>query len=216
MITCLHGFLGLPSDWEQFDLPLNAVNLWDQVAESNEGAFDSVSMPSGDWLMGYSLGARLAMHALIREPSRWQGAILISGHPGLRSIEEKSARCASDEVWAQRFLHDEWSSLLRDWNAQAVLQGDRVRLESDFSREKLAQVLRVWSLGRQECLEEQLADLDLPLLYVSGERDQKFTSMMRSIPKKAPHRHVVIADAGHRVPWENPKAFISAVQDFGF
>ena len=41
-------------------------------------------------------------------------------------------RRAADEKWAKRFKHDDWETVLRDWNAQPLFGGDvRVRRERE-------------------------------------------------------------------------------------
>lgn len=54
-------------------------------------------------LVGYSMGGRLALHALL-EGGLWDAAILISPHPGLESEEERAARRAGDAEWGSRAL----------------------------------------------------------------------------------------------------------------
>ena len=96
-IYALHGFLGLPSDWAEFN-GLEGVSLFDtRLPAPSAGltqwgkAFNAFAEP-GSLLLGYSLGGRLALHALCDNPGRWQGAILISAHPGLRCSKEKETR----------------------------------------------------------------------------------------------------------------------------
>src|ERR1700722_16825830 len=98
-LYALHGFLGLPSDWthlfKQMSTPLideiHAVDLFveDPVALNVWGRNLKVPSTSGPRiLLGYSLGGRLAMHALLGQTSKWDAAVMISAHPGLSSDEE--------------------------------------------------------------------------------------------------------------------------------
>ena len=54
-------------------------------------------------LAGYSMGGRLALHALL-EGGAWDAAILIAPHPGLETGEERAARREADALWASRAL----------------------------------------------------------------------------------------------------------------
>ena len=55
MITALHGFLGRPEDWKF---------LSDAGLEVDGRELDDVPQ-SGDTLLGYSMGGRIALHALL-------------------------------------------------------------------------------------------------------------------------------------------------------
>ncbi len=239
-IVALHGFLGLPSDWDSVfpedftsEFRVEAVNLWPSTHQlySTNGfkswceIFLSEERAGKPVLLGYSMGGRLAMHAALRAPEKWAGAIFVSAHPGLRSFEEIQARLQNDQIWARRFRNEPWDSVIRAWNAQAVLLPPsketapeavplKPRVESEFSREALALAMEFWSLGRQNDLRERLKELPIPVLYVTGELDTKFTSLIRELELPEHHRHAVVARAGHRVPWDQPLVFCELVREF--
>ena len=225
-MIALHGFLGLPSDWSlveadggSFGSAVQAVDLW----RSPVGSFDDwvtqflASLPaSGNVLVGYSLGGRLAMHAVLRAPSRFRAVVFVSANPGLASGAERASRLVADRVWAGRFAREEWPSLMQAWGDQAVFRRSTPglvleRREEDFSREKLSLAMERWSLGAQEDLRRGLLGLSVPSLYVTGEEDTKFTTLIREMGVR---RHVVIPGAGHRVPWDQPGLFMSAMRSF--
>ena len=234
-ITFVHGFLGLPTDWRSLARAGvdTAVDLW-SIIESKEFAISAdafqfasekmlSALPSGQksLLVGYSLGARLAMHALLLRPERFSAAVFISGHPGLPSETERQARVLSDSEWATRFRSESWTDLMTAWNEQSVLRpvGESVisRAERDFDRGTLARALECWSLGRQRDLRPNLTSIRVPILLLTGAADKKFTALnaewIRSLgPGHIQHR--VVAGAGHRVPWEQPQNFIEAMQGF--
>ncbi len=219
-VMALHGFLGRPSDWDLLPWQLVAaevhrVDLWPAALSAQ--SFEDWPKPARGRtvLLGYSLGGRLAMHALLKEPERYLGAVLISAHPGLVLAEEKVKRKVSDDLWAAKFRSEPWRELQSNWNSQSVFQrrashvhAALERCEADFQREALARALEVWSLSRQRDLRRELAELRKPLLYVTGEDDSKFTGLIHGLEKGPDHRHVVIKNAGHRVPWDNPDAFV--------
>lgn len=167
---------------------------------------------------GYSMGARLALHALRADPSRWTSAMLVSGHPGLAISEEKAARIREDESWALRAESEPWPQFLQAWEARPVFQTgtpprqwnprlariweeDRLALEA--RRAQVATSLRVWSLGRQEDFRPFLSTCPVPVSWVTGALDEKFTRLGREIASVCPRvRPVIVPDAGHRVPWE--------------
>src|SRR5205807_1859552 len=69
--------------------------------------------------------SRISLHALIGNPNLWSGAIIVSSHPGLTEPQERKQRLESDRTWANRFLHDEWESVIQAWNSQSVFKRSR-------------------------------------------------------------------------------------------
>lgn len=248
VVIALHGFLGLPDDWPAVlsDLTLEdgspcqllTRDLWKDVMRipSLESAFETWTelfledverLSTAPLLVGYSLGGRLAMHAVIRQPRLFKGVIFVSAHPGLTTGSEREARREHDRIWSERWVGDPWETVLFDWNRQPVLlppkasvQGDPSlsleRKEEDFERRALARAMQFWSLGRQRDLRSQLTSLPIPTLYVSGDEDLKFTDLIQSWDLGPNARHAVVAAAGHRVPWDRPHAFRqSSLSKFG-
>jgi 2-succinyl-6-hydroxy-2,4-cyclohexadiene-1-carboxylate synthase len=53
------------------------------------------------------------------------------------------------------------------------------------------------------------------MLYLSGEEDHKYSMIGEDLSRSCNSViHQIIPDAGHRVPWENPAGFLSAVNQF--
>ncbi len=218
-IYALHGFLGRPGDWQQSLPKANNINLFQPPIKSlAEWAEQFNARVSGESVLaGYSLGGRLALHALIQNPKRWKAAVIISANPGLKEKREREERLAQDKKWAKRFLNDPWEKLMRDWNGQGVFAGDRsvMRNEADYDRAILCQVLEKWSVGHQEYLTPLIAALPMPLFWITGERDPKATCGLAFTNKKS--REWRVPEAGHRLLWENElqeqlKQFIGDVQ----
>lgn len=229
-IFCLHGFLGQPEDWQSlhdaFSLrseitttvhwravdylrteeldPQNSFATW----ALNFNLMVRQQCPQGKRiLLGYSLGARLALQALKQNASLWSGAVLLSVNPGLKSEEEKIVRRTHDEQWAQRFRQDPWSTLMRDWNGQSVFSGDQAepdRHESNYNREQLAQILTQWSLGAMPEAGDFLKQCTVPMVLLSGKKDQKFTEMLEKLEASEKVKKVIVPEAGHRLLFSAP------------
>ncbi|MCB1112112.1 MAG: alpha/beta fold hydrolase [Chlamydiales bacterium] len=219
MIAALHGFLGRADDWH-----LPGVNGYDiyKIAKPgkkcgmNEWAATFNRVAEEKILMGYSLGGRLALHALIQHPERWNAAVIVSAHPGM-PYAERDERIKQDAVWAERFLNDDWDTVIKDWNNQSVFSGQQLfRDKKNYCRKKLADSLCYWSLGKQDYLFDKIADLPMPILWVIGERDTKFCSLAAQVRLKNKRSEIWVAqDAGHRVPWENGQLFKKKIEEFG-
>lgn len=227
-IVCLHGFLGNRTDWMSLELDKHIdadfhypslfskrqsiTPFWEWAKSFNE------SVSSGSLLVGYSLGGRLAMHAVLENPHLYRGAIIISSHYGLRNLEERSARLQHDKKWAERFMQDEWKHLISDWNSQPVFREDIHtfdREEKKFSRESLAHSLDVWSMGRQDYLKEQIEKLTVPILFIAGEQDIRYASLARTLNFSSTDSSVwIVKGAGHRVPWQQRSRFVKKISSF--
>lgn len=168
-------------------------------------------------LLGYSMGGRIALHALLDDAERvrsgekplWDAAVMISAHPGLESEEDRSIRRSSDAEWAGMALKGDWDELLEKWNAQGVLQGgqssqDRSRLR--LRRHEIARAFVVWSLGTQNSLWDRLGEIVIPVRWVVGEGDAKFRVLAERAVERLPQAKLdVVAEAGHRVAFDHPE-----------
>jgi len=224
-ICALHGFLGQPKDWDILSFEgMQAINLFENIYSSKglkqcaQQINKSLQKDDSQVLMGYSLGGRLALHMLLDNPSRWNGAVIISANPGFPTVEAQQERLKQDDYWAQRFIQDPWEELMLDWHSQDLFKGTcsiSQRKESEFDRQVLASVLRNWSAGHQEDLSTRLEKLDMPILWIAGERDQRFKKYAGSVKLKHPLSSVWIApEAGHRTPWDRPQEFKHQVNKF--
>lgn len=86
------------------------------------------------WLVGYSLGGRVAMMAACRELAGLCGVVVEGGHPGLQNAEQRAERQRSDRQWAQRFRTEPLTAVFADWYQQPVFAS----LNDDQRRELVA------------------------------------------------------------------------------
>lgn len=208
MIHVLHGAVGMPEDWEKVLPHAQAWNLWemlsiDERSLAEAGEIIARGSADGDTLVGYSMGGRIALHAILSGQCRWKEAVIISAHPGLR--DGKAERLKSDAAWAELATSD-WPAFIREWNSQSVLSGpepdwpDRAALES--RQEEVSRSFRCWSLGAQEDLRPYLSRIECPVRWIVGEEDKNFLSLAREVVPLIPKATLeVIPATGHRVPW---------------
>ncbi len=234
---CLHGAAGMAADWRGFAKNLaatgigsRAVDLWrflefdslpltDFGRALNADASGQVFRGSSRALLGYSMGGRLALHALLGKDHPWQAAVIVSAHPGLEAEPERADRRASDTAWATQALAGNWQEFLTTWNAQAVLGTPMRDPQASGSlvmrRREIARSFVDWSLGAQEPLWHRLHEITIPVLWIAGETDAKFLTLAGRAVALMPNAHLAVAPAcGHRVPWEAETWFAERVARF--
>jgi pimeloyl-ACP methyl ester carboxylesterase len=100
---------------------------------------------------------------------------------------------------------------LRRWLANPLFAG--ISPEADGFDERLrntaaglAASLRLAGTGTQQPLWDRLGRLEMPVLIITGERDDKFTALGRRMAEAigANATHVVIAEAGHAPHLQRP------------
>ncbi len=232
-LWCLHGNLQRASVWETTLTDLwqdsgvkiipvdlwstTACDFWDWARQFCDQVAASGSM--NNMILGYSLGGRLAFHAVLQNPELWRGAISTNAHPGFSNLQDRQACLLRDQKWGQRFLSESWSTLLADWDNLPVFQNipcNINREEHQFSRQQISMFFDRFSKGQQDDLYSRLQTLESPpILYLSGQWDAKYCTIGEQLARDCGAvEWVAIAQAAHRVPWENPSAFTQAIQSF--
>lgn len=179
----------------------------------NADAAGEISRSQRRILIGYSMGGRLALHALL-EGGPWDAAVIISSNPGMRDPLEAAQRRSEDAHWATRALTDSWPDFLNAWNNQPILGGafrdEREDKKLIQRRREIARSFVDWSVGSQADLWDHLTEIGIPVLWIAGELDAKFSNIAREAAGKSENFSLAIApSAGHRVPWEN-EAWLAA------
>lgn len=232
MIWLLHGFLGRGSDWsvlseelrsagveavtpDLFGQPLNTQSMSQWADTFVQG----VMRTGGDdhALVGYSMGGRLALHALLAAPALFHRAAIVSTGLGIEDSSARKERAISDEQWARRFEQEEWKAVNQAWNSQEVFRDTHpsFRQESDFNRAALALALRRWSPAADEPLAGSLPSIRASVLWIVGERDDKYVQEGRRAVRLIPRAELMMmTGAGHRVMLDQPERFNSAVKKF--
>ena len=234
-IWCLHGSLQTASVWKPIgnaieskfgSVQVEAVNLYENEYESfghwREEFYKKVEQQTNGeptLLLGYSMGGRLAMDALVNNPGMWSGGIVVGADPGLISHDARTNQLQKDLEWARRFRTEDIHELLNEWDGLPVFCGRSncaSREIPELDLEKISHFFDVFSKARQPNLSSLLKDRKLPpLLYISGCDDLKYTKIGQDLAASCRQiRHEIIPNAGHRVPWENQDAFISEISVF--
>jgi 2-succinyl-6-hydroxy-2,4-cyclohexadiene-1-carboxylate synthase len=225
MIWALHGMVGEPSDWDFLkpSIPnLQAPLLWAEVDHYRPWAEQFTervrAADPAPVVMGYSMGGRLALHALVAAPDLFRAAVIVSAHPGITDRRLRQIRWRQDDEWAAKIRSVPWLTFLKIWNDQAVFDGAPApgeRLTTFRWRQGIIRSFDCWGLSRQEDLVPKLAGLRTPVLWVTGENDRGYSALAATaVAVLGRGRHETIPGAGHRVPWEAPVDFAGRVCSF--
>ena len=208
MIWALHGAVGMAADWREFAAAMPAhfggvrrLDLWRfldccpmSLDECGRALAEEIKRVDPEpTLIAYSMGGRLALHAMLNQPGLWKSAVIISAHPGLKNESERVERREKDAEWSALALKGDWADFLAKWNAQGVLGGelempDRIKLKE--RRVSVARSFVDWSLGTQGDLTADLAKITCPTLWLTGERDTKFTQLAKlAVPQLQHGKH---------------------------
>jgi 2-succinyl-6-hydroxy-2,4-cyclohexadiene-1-carboxylate synthase len=176
-------------------------------------------------LIGYSMGARLALAVALRFPQHVRSLVLESGTAGVRKPDEREARRAQDEALAGQLDQDGLEAFISRWEQLDVLAG-LLRLPADARAalralrlsqrpQGLSWALRALGPGAQPDLWPALAGLRTRTLLLHGARDDKFRAqaekMALRIPDAALHE---VRGAGHTPHLERPHLYAAAVLEF--
>lgn len=228
IVTIIHGFtqvgacmLGLAESigatCRLVDAPFHGgsasvdVDLWDAGREL-------AAAVDGGILVAYSMGARIAIHALLAEPSCAVAAVLISGTAGLEDGDARANRRRADEALATRIEEIGTEAFIDEWLSQPMFAGvprsatDRA-LRCSNAPEPLARSLRRLGQGVQEPLWDRVHEVSIPLTAVAGAHDRRYADEAARLAGLAVRgQAVVVAGAGHAVHAERPEHVATVVK----
>ncbi len=178
--------------------------------------------------VGYSMGARFCLHAALAHPETVSSLVLVSGTAGLDDPLERRARRMADDELADQLAPASGGippvsveRFLRQWLAQPMFAGLDERAASFDERARnsaagLASSLRRAGTGTQRPLWNRLGELEMPVLSITGELDEKFTTlgrrMARTIGSNA--STAVVLAAGHAPHLEQPAEVAALIRSF--
>ncbi|CAN1297759.1 Protein PHYLLO, chloroplastic, partial [Linum perenne] len=260
VVIFLHGFLGTGEDWIPImkaisgsarcisvDLPghgetkvQNQDQTWsiERVSDVLYKLIEDLT-PGSVTLVGYSMGARIALHMALRHDDKINGAVIISGSPGLNDETARKIRRAKDDSRARNLVTYGLQTFLRSWYDGKLWRCLRCHprfKEVVASRSQngdpliLAKALSDLSIGRQEPLWDDLkhSKAKLPILFVVGAHDDKFKTIARRMLDEINQAKNKVEDvtvsnnceilevpeSGHAVHLENPLPLIHALSHF--
>lgn len=211
-----HGLSCAPTDSGRYSLT--------RAAEDLVALLDALDVDECV-VAGYSMGGRTALHLALAAPRRVRGLILESASPGIADPAEREARRKADEALADRIEREGIAWFVAYWESLPLFATQKSlphEVQTAVRRERLAQSplglagsLRGAGAGAQEDLLPRLPELEMPVLLIAGELDEKYCRIARAMHGVlARSRLCIVEGAGHNVHLERPDAYIRAVEAF--
>jgi 2-succinyl-6-hydroxy-2,4-cyclohexadiene-1-carboxylate synthase len=242
-LVLLHGFTQTARCWGEAGVLLGATHRLVAVDAPGHGRSAAVSADlwtgaellaravaphlgeaaagsSAAWL-GYSMGARMALHVALARPDVVERLVLVSGTAGIDQPGERALRRARDDALAAHIEQVGVATFLDEWLALPLFAGlgpanDQRAERLSNTAAGLASSLRSAGTGVQAPLWDRLGELGerrMPTLVVAGARDPKFVGLAeRLVAGIGPTATLaVVPEAGHTPHLEQPEAFSGAV-----
>ncbi len=236
-LLLLHGFTGSGQAWAEhrpeldarfdvlaFDLPGHGAN---ETAASVEATADALP----GWLprrpvhvLGYSLGARIALRLAVAHPEVIERLVLESPSAGFVDKAERNARRRADEQLAEEIERAGIEAFVGRWERNPVFASHAALHPVATARQRairlaqdphgLAESLRLAGQGAMQPLHDRLGEVRAPTLVITGSLDParpRAELVASGIPGA---RLVVIDRAGHTPHLERPDAFRRLVIEF--
>ncbi len=173
-------------------------------------------------LVGYSLGARVALRLLVRYPRRIWGAVLIGGRAGLGTAAARAARVAADAKWVNLLEREGIGAFVDRWQELALfasqrrlpetVQAGQRRHRLGLSPQGLARSLRVLGLGAMPDCWPLLETIACPVHLMAGADDTAFVEEAYAMATSIPNSRVeLVPSAGHNLILETPGAVAAAI-----
>lgn len=235
LVVFFHGMMGGPEDFFalvksiNFEFPVLLYNLLEVPCPSwnhflNFLHQDLQSYSRTVILVGYSMGARIALSLSQNFTPNYPHLFIISGHPGLpdedhegrhkRLMQDSQLFPKSTQLMPE-FLHRWYTSPpFSIPKRRSPLLHRLIEKKRRIPIQKWHHFLQQTSLGHQ-------ADTSAHLLkssgvyLISGERDLKYNSLYRELKKKNPSlHHFSLPNSGHHVLCEQSKKVARRLKQF--
>lgn len=226
VLTFLHGFTQTSRSWDAIVGEFDGTNTCQCVDLPGHGsspdgrrhlreiADDVVASTLPGTIIGYSFGARVALHMAVFHPEHVHRLVLVSGTAGIFDEHERAQRRAADDELAMRIEEIGVNDFIDEWLALPLFAGltPATDLRADRCSNSaigLADSLRYAGAGTQQPLWNQLGDIACDVLIVAGGLDKKFVDIGERMREAIPHSQLeVVPGAGHTVHLERPHEFV--------
>jgi len=211
-----HGASEAPADASRYALETQAQGLAELLRLLQASPADVV---------GYSMGARLALAFVLAHPEAVSRLVLESPSAGIADPDERAARRVTDDLLADDIERDGLEPFVDHWEALPLFAGvaslplpDRERLRAErlsHDPRGLAASLRGAGQGAMTPLFDRLPEITVPTLVIAGALDPVGSQRAHDVAASiSDTRLEIISDAGHTPHLERPSEYTAITTEF--
>ncbi len=179
------------------------------------------------FLVGYSMGGRLALHFATQRPEMLKALILESTGPGLSDEIQRSERREIDQQRAEAIRSD-LNRFIEEWNKMPLFKADtnqRIIKETEHHLQMIqkqqdpegpAKSLQGFGAGVMPPVSKSdLKKINVPVLLLAGEKDEKYVSVQQKMAEGLKNVEVkIIPGAAHRVHIDAADSYVAELRTF--
>ncbi len=238
-LVCVHGFSESGTTWDGIHVDgyrMIRIDLIGHGTSSRPTEVEAYTIPqilfdihrivyslAGERyaLLGYSMGARIALLYALQYPLEVTKLMLESGSVGIAEDVARSDRREADTALGKRIREQSIQWFAATWAKLDIFKSQHTlpnaiqhriqqrRLQN--SPHALAFTLEGSGQGVMPYVGHRLQELTMPVCYISGELDAKYTKIGRQY---FAHVHHVVLGAGHNVHVEKPCQYMRILKEF--
>lgn len=233
-----HGGSDCPDDEVAYELAAQAEALLaflDYVAAQETFACGAAAGSEvRPVVVGYSLGGRVALTAACRDTQAFaqcaSGLVLESAGLGPATPDERAAAAERDAANAERLrdqgleaFMDAWERLPLFATQRTLPSAVRERVRAGRLANDVEALARTFMYAGQHAMPardevlstlKQLADRDIPVLYLAGSLDEKYRLLAESLESRHLCATTLITPAGHNIHLEAPTQYCETISAF--
>lgn len=235
-LVFLHGFLGSHADFEAIvdilNLPSILIDLFGHGSSpspptpfSFSHMADAIALTlaktgySKFYLIGYSMGGRIALHLGLRHEKLFEKVILLSSHLGLTSLNAKKKHKKWHKEWMGYFNTLSEKDFLDKWYEQPLF----APLKEKPFFPALLKTREKQNFSDLKMLFDELSLLKQPsyafifpkgrekFKLICGDLDLKYKTLYHYLKRSHKASVTVIKEAGHALHLESPEATAKAI-----
>jgi 2-succinyl-6-hydroxy-2,4-cyclohexadiene-1-carboxylate synthase len=173
-------------------------------------------------LVGYSMGGRIAMRAVLENQDLFSGLVLISTTPGIADPTMRKARLESDLQLAELLEGGQVDEFERRWQGADIWQSQPEKISaiskamrSESNAVALAQSLRSFGSGAIQPVWGRLAEIRIPVLVVVGGLDPTYLSIAEQMTEAISDSELLVVEScGHSIPLEAGPLLAAGIESF--
>lgn len=238
-LVCFHGFSESGSTWDGIEVPGYRLIRIDSMGHGRSArpmelqAYELPQMLSdlhrviyavaGERyaLMGYSMGARLALVYALEYPQEVTHLVLESGSVGIEDKVARQERYFADKALGNRIREQDIQWFSETWAKLDIFKTQQslpAKVQQQIQRRRLlnsphalAFTLEGSGQGSMPYVGHRLSELTMPVCYISGELDTKYTAIGAEYFGDV---HCIVPQVGHNVHVEASEVYRQILERF--